>query len=92
MWGVRSEVRHKWADWLRNPCHLGSRKHFTEGDNIKSGLQLGHNPRRLAVPKDSKKQTKSEVGYISPTALGGPQCFIAANEIRSGPQVGGLDI
>ena len=38
--GTKSEVAHKWADWLHNPCELGGPKHFSEGNKIRSGLQV----------------------------------------------------
>ena len=39
--GVESEVAHKWARWLHNPCRLGDRFRFRAGGKIKSGPLLG---------------------------------------------------
>ena len=38
--GTKSEVAHKWAGWLRNPCHLGGQR-FTAGDKMRNGPQVG---------------------------------------------------
>ena len=40
-WGTESEVDHKWAKWLHNPCRLGSTQHFKAGDKISGGQQVG---------------------------------------------------
>ena len=29
--GTKSEVAHKWAGWLHNPCHLGAPQRFRAG-------------------------------------------------------------
>ena len=29
--GAESEVAHKWARWLHNPCRLGGAHHFRAG-------------------------------------------------------------
>ena len=39
--GRRAEVPHKWADWLHNPCRLGSLQRFGAGDKVSSGQQVG---------------------------------------------------
>ena len=40
--GAESEVAHKWARWLHNVCHMGSRHHFTkQGARIRGGPQVG---------------------------------------------------
>ena len=39
--GAKSEVAHKWARWLHNPCRLGGPHRFTAGDSIRGGPQLG---------------------------------------------------
>ena len=31
--GTKSEVDHKWAQWLHNPCRPGGPQHFRAGDN-----------------------------------------------------------
>ena len=40
-WGTKSQVAHKWATWLHNPCRLGGPQCFRVGDNIKSVPQMG---------------------------------------------------
>ena len=39
--GAKSEVAHKWARWLHNPCRLGGPHCFKAGGRIKSGPQVG---------------------------------------------------
>ena len=38
---AKSEVAHKWARWLRHPCHLGDPHRFRAGGKIRSGLYMG---------------------------------------------------
>ena len=39
--GAESEVAHKWARWLRNPCRLGGPHCFRAGNKIRSGPHVG---------------------------------------------------
>ena len=39
--GQESEVAHKWAGWLHNPCRLGGPHHFRAGGGITGGPQVG---------------------------------------------------
>ena len=39
--GAQSEVAHKWARWLNNPCRLGGPHRFGAGGRIRGGLQVG---------------------------------------------------
>ena len=39
--GAGSEVAHKWAGWLHNPCRLGGPHRFKAGGRIRSGPQVG---------------------------------------------------
>ena len=39
--GAGSEVAHKWARWLHNPCRLGGPQLFTAGGSIRSSSQVG---------------------------------------------------
>ena len=39
--GAESEVAHKWARWLHNPCRLGGSHRFRAGGRIRSGSQVG---------------------------------------------------
>ena len=39
--GAESEVAHKWAGWVHNPCCLGGPHRFTTGGRIRGGPQVG---------------------------------------------------
>ena len=39
--GAESEVAHKWARWLHNPCRLGGPHRFRAGGKIRSGPKVG---------------------------------------------------
>ena len=39
--GTKSEVAHKWADWLLIPCRFGDSQRFAVRDKIRSGPQVG---------------------------------------------------
>ena len=39
--GAESEMPHKWASWLHNPCRLGGPHRFRAGGRIRSGPQMG---------------------------------------------------
>ena len=39
--GVESQVAHKWARWLHNPCRLGDPQHFRARGRIRGGPQVG---------------------------------------------------
>ena len=39
--GGASELVHKWARWLHNPCRLGERHPFKAGGSVTSGPQMG---------------------------------------------------
>ena len=39
--GAESEVAHKWARWLHNPCRLGGPHRFKAGGRIRCGPQVG---------------------------------------------------
>ena len=39
--GAKSEVAHKWAGWLHNPCRLGAPHRLRAGGRITSGPQVG---------------------------------------------------
>ena len=40
--GAESEVAHKWARWLHNPCRLGGPHRLRAGGRIRSGPQVGN--------------------------------------------------
>ena len=97
-WGTKSEVAHKWAQWLCNICRLGGPRHVRAGNKIRSGPQVGPVAMQYLPPRGSptcqsgeqnqKWPTSGPSGYIKPCGLGGPQHFRAGDKIRSGPQVG----
>ena len=39
--GAESEVAHKWARWLHNPCRLVGPNRFRRGGRITGGPQVG---------------------------------------------------
>ena len=39
--GAESEVAHKWARWLHNPCRLGDPHLFKAGGRITGGPHVG---------------------------------------------------
>ena len=39
--GAESEVAHKWARWLHNPCLLGGLYRFRAGGGMSGGPQVG---------------------------------------------------
>ena len=39
--GEKSEVAHKWARWLHDPCRLEGPHHFRAGARIRGGPQVG---------------------------------------------------
>ena len=39
--GAESEMPHKWARWLHNPCRLGGPHRFRAGGRVKGGPQVG---------------------------------------------------
>ena len=39
--GTKSEVAHKWAEWLHTSSRLGGLKRFRAGDEISNDPQMG---------------------------------------------------
>ena len=39
--GAESEVAHKWARWLHNPCRRRGPHRFSAGGRIRGGPQVG---------------------------------------------------
>ena len=80
--GAKSEVAHKWARWLHNPCRLGGLPALRTGGRIRSGPQMGKVatwplPHRGSPPLQSGGQnqrwpTSGQGGYITPAAWGVP--------------------
>ena len=96
--GTKSEVPHKWAGCLYEPCHLrGCPTLMLGGQNQMwptSGLGGYITPTMWRVPNASERGTKLAVAHKwawslhNPCHLGGCQCFRAGKKISSGPQVG----
>ena len=96
--GIKSEVAHKWANWLPHPCRIGDPHRFRAGGKIRSGPQVGKVatsplPYRGSPPLHSGG-IKSEVAHKwakwlpHPCRIGDPHRFRAGGKVRSGPQVG----
>ena len=80
--GAKSEVAHKWANWLPHPCHIGDPHRFKAGGKIRSGPQVGELatsplPYRGSPPlhsggQNQKWPTSGQSGYLTPTVSGSP--------------------
>ena len=80
--GAKSEVAHKWANWLPHPCRIGHPHRFRAGGKIRSGPQVGKLatsplPYRGAPPLQSGGQnqkwpTSGQIGYLTPAVSGSP--------------------
>ena len=80
--GAKSEVAHKWANWLPHPCHIGEPHRLRAGGKIRSGPQVGKlatspPPYRGAPPLQSGEQnqkwpTSGQIGYLTPAVSGSP--------------------
>ena len=64
--GAESEVAHKWARWLHNPCRLGGSELLQSGGQNQrwstSGARWLHNPCRLGGPHRFKAGVSIEGG------------------------------
>ena len=80
--GRKSEVAHKWAKWLRHPCHLGDPHCFRAGGKIRSGPQVGKvatsplpsrgSPSLRSGGQIEKWPTSGQSGYVTPAVSGIP--------------------
>ena len=80
--GAKSEVAHKWANWLPHPCRIGDPHRFRAGGKIRSGPQVGKVatsplPYRGSPPLQSGGQnqkwpTSGQIGYLTPAVSGIP--------------------
>ena len=90
--GAKSEVAHKWAEWLPHPCRIGDPHRFRAGGKIRSGPQVGKMatsplPYRGSPPLQSRGQnqkwpTSGQSGY----RIGDPHRFKAGGT----PAVSGI--
>ena len=100
--GAKSEVAHKWANWLPHPCRIGEphRCRVQSGGQNQKCPTSGRNgyltPAVSGSPTASERGAKSEVAHKwanwlpHPCRSGEPHRFSAGGKIRSGPQVGKL--
>ena len=80
--GAKSEVAHKWANWLPHPCRIGDPHRCRAGGKIRSGSQVGEMatsplPYRGSPPLQSgwqnqKWPTSGQIGYLTPAVSGSP--------------------
>ena len=80
--GAKSEVAHKWANWLPHPCRIGDSRRFRAGGKIRSGPKVGKSatsplPYRGSPPLQSGGQnqkwpTSGQIGYLTPALSGIP--------------------
>ena len=80
--GAKSEVAHKWANWLPHPCRIGDPRRFRAGGKIRSGPQVGKLatsplPYRGSPPlqrggQNQKWPTSGQSGYLTPAVSGIP--------------------
>ena len=90
--GAKSEVAHKWANWLPHPCRIGEPHRFRAGGKIRSGPQVGKLatsplPYRGAPPLQSggqnqKRPTSGQIGYLTPAVSGSPTAAERGAESR----------
>ena len=76
--GAESEVAHKWARWLHNPCHLGGPHRFIAGGRIRGGTQVGNvaakplplggSPQLQSGEQNQKLPTSGQRSFITPAA------------------------
>ena len=95
--GAESEVAHKWARWLHNPCCLGGSPPLQSGGQNHRWPTSGQGgyitPAAWGVPTASKRGAESEVAHKwarwlhTPCCLAGPNRFKAGGRIIGGPQV-----
>ena len=74
--GEKSEVAHKWAQWLRHPCRFGDHHRFKARGNMRRGPQVGKVaesplPSRGSPPLQSGGQSQKwfacgQNGYVTP--------------------------
>ena len=79
---AKSEVAHKWANWLPHPCRIGEPHRCREGGKIRSGPQVGKLatsplPYRGAPPlhsggQNQKWPTSGQTGYLTTAVSGSP--------------------
>ena len=79
---AKSEVAHKWANWLPDPCYIGDPHRFRAGGKIRSGSQVGKlatsplpypgSPPLQSGGQNQKWPTSGQSGYLTPAVSGIP--------------------
>ena len=80
--GAKSEVAHKWAKWLPQPCGIGDSHRFKAGGKIRSGPQVGKmatspllyrgSPALQSGGQNQKWPKSEQNGYLTPAVSGIP--------------------
>ena len=80
--GAKSEVAHKWANWLPHPCRIGEPHRCRAGGKIRSGPQVGKvatsplpyrgAPLLQSGGQNQKWPTRGQIGYLTPAVSGSP--------------------
>ena len=99
--GTKSEVAHKWAKWLRHPCHLGDPHRCRAGggnQNWPTSGQSGYaTPAVSGIPTAVERgggnqnwPTSGQSGYVTPAVSGIPTAADrgGGGGVRTGPLVG----
>ena len=96
--GAKSEVAHKWAEWLPHPCRIGDPHRFKAGGKMRSGPQVGKVatsplPYRGSPPLQSGGQnqkwpTSGQSGYLTPAVSGIPTASERGGQNQKWPTSG----
>ena len=80
--GTKSEVAHKWANWLPHPCRIGEPHRLRAGGKIRSGPQVGKlatsplpyqgAPTPQSGGQNQKWPTSGQIGYLTPAVSESP--------------------
>ena len=72
--GTKLAAAHKWADWLRHPCHLRVLQRLRAGEKIKKAPEVGSlatsplppegSPMFKSRAQSQKTPTSGQIGYI----------------------------
>ena len=88
--GTKSEVAHKWANWLPHPCRIGEPHRCRAGGKIRSGPQSGQigylTPAVSGSPTAAERGTKSEVAHKVGKLATSPLPYRGAPPLQSGGQ------
>ena len=80
--GTKSEVAHKWGDWLDHPCRPGGPQCLRAGNKIRSGSQMGRlsrsphpsmgSPTPQSGGQNQMWPINGQIGYVTPAVSGVP--------------------